>query len=258
MVALVHGRVHAAVIASAAVWKAVAGDSTGCESRSGLMRPKCRLKVISRPGTSAMNLLTKLFGIRAQAVRTAVDRPLKVHDPSIGFLNLCGEAGAQLLETDKRTLGPLFCQTKVRDGLPPPQCDVLFIYCDLSPKGHISEPVALPRDLIKSARAYIAVFASENDPNAYINRMGKRTDWGANIVMVLNRNGDRFAAFFQHLFTAMFAGQSMPMAWVQLVPQGPSPKHNETPTSIFAAEAGHVTFIRTANNRLGGSVNGQC
>jgi len=195
-----------------------------------------------------MSLLSKLFGSSTTSVRTTVNRPLKIQDPSIGFLNLCGEAGARLLEADKRSLGPLFSQTKVSDRLPPPQCDVLFIYCTLSPQPDASEPVAAPRDLIKSARACVAVFASENDGNVYINRMGKRSDWGANIVMVLSRNGDTFASFFQRLFTAMFEGQSMPMAWVQLAPQGPSAKHDENPSSIFAAEAGHVTFTRKAKN----------
>jgi hypothetical protein len=199
-----------------------------------------------------MGLLSKLFGSPTRSVRTTVNRPLEIQDPTIGFLNLCGEDGVPLLEDDKRALGPLFSQTKVSDRLPPPQCDVLFIYCTLNLEAGVSDPIASPRSLIKAACAYIAVFASENDGKAYIARMGKRTDWGANIVMVLNRNGDKFAAFFQHLFAAMFEGQSMPMAWVQLAPQGPSPKHDEMPSSIFAAEAGHVTFARTANNRWRG------
>jgi hypothetical protein len=183
-------------------------------------------------------------------VRTTVSRPLKINDPTIGFLNLCGEAGARLLEADKLALAPLFGQSKFSDGLPPPQCDVLFIYCSLSPQPDASEAFTSPRNLIKSARAYVAVFASENDSTAYINRMGKRTDWGANIVMVLSRNGDKFAEFFQRLFTAMFGGQSMPMAWVQLAPQGPGLKHDENPSAIFAAEAGHVTFSRTTGKRF--------
>jgi hypothetical protein len=192
------------------------------------------------------NLLSKLFGSRTSSVRTTLAKPLKIQDPTIGFLNLGGETGAGLLEADRQALGPLFREAKARDRLPPPLCDVLFIYCNFSPQGTSSEAVASPRDLIKAAHAYIAVFASENDGDAYIKRMGKRSEWGANIVMVLNRNGDKFTAFFQRLFTAMFEGQTMPMAWVQLAPQGPSPKHAENPSSIFAAEAGHITFTRTA------------
>jgi hypothetical protein len=199
-----------------------------------------------------MGLLSKLFGNPTRSVRTTVNRPLEIRDPTIGFLNLCAAAGNRLLEADKRALGPLFCQTKVSEGLPPPQCDVLFIYCSLSLEAGASHLTVSPRSLIKAARAYIAVLASENDGQAYIAHMGKRTDWGANIVMVLNRNGDKFATFFHRLFTAMYAGQSMPMAWVQLAPQGPSARHDEIPSSIFAAEAGHVTFARAAGNRWRG------
>ena len=115
-----------------------------------------------------MGLLSKLFGSSTRSVRTTVNRPLEIQDPTIGFLNLCGEVGAPLLEADKRALGPLFSQTKVSDRLPPPQCDVLFIYCSLYLQAGASDPIASPRSLIKAAGAYIAVFASENDGKAYI------------------------------------------------------------------------------------------
>ena len=199
-----------------------------------------------------MSLFSKLFGSRASTITTTVSRPLKIHDPTIGFLNLRGETGALLLEADKGALGSLFSRTKVSDALPPPQCDVLFIYCSLDPQADASVPIASPRDLIKSARASVAIFASENDSSLYIKRMGNRTDWAANIVMVINRNGDKFPAFFRQLFTAMFEGRTMPMAWVQVAPQGPAAKHSENPSSIFAAEAGHVTFIRSADHRGNG------
>src|SRR5262249_36578792 len=159
-----------------------------------------------------MSLFSKLFGGGGSAATTTVRRPLKIQDPTVGFLNLSGEAGARLLEADKQALGPLFGQVRVSDSLPPPQCEVLFIYSRLSPQADASDPIGSPRDLIKSAHAYIAVFASENDPNAYIKRMGKRGEWGANLVMVINRNGDKFAPFFERLFTSMFEGQTMPMA----------------------------------------------
>lgn len=182
-----------------------------------------------------MGLLSKLFGGAARSVSSTLTKPLKVQDPTIGFLNLSGHAGAALMDLDQRALGPLFSQVRVSHELPPPQCEVLFVYCDMIADGASSRAVTSPRDLIKAAGACVAVFASENDGNAYIKRMGKRTDWGANIVMVLNRNGDRFAAFFRQLFTAMFEGQSMPTAWVRLAPQGNSPKHAENPSSIFCS-----------------------
>jgi hypothetical protein len=133
----------------------------------------------------------------------------------------------------------------VSERLPPPLCDVLFVYGSWSPEAQFSQAIASPRNPIKAAHAYIAVFASENDPNAYIEHIGKRTDCSANIVMVLKRRDDNFAAFIHNLFAAMFEGQTMTMAWVRLAPQQPtSPEHAALPSTIFAAEAGHVAFHR--------------
>jgi len=191
-----------------------------------------------------MSLLSKLLGRRSWSVHTTLDRPLEIHGPTIGFLNLSGAAGARLLEADKCALGPLFSETRVSNGLPPPHCDVLFIYWKLNPEADAPGLAVFPRDVIRAAHAYIAVFALENDSKVYIEHIGKRSDWGANIVMVLDRNGDKFAGFFARLFAAMFENQSMLMAWIQLAPQGPSPKHAEMPSSILTAEAGHITFNR--------------
>jgi hypothetical protein len=199
-----------------------------------------------------MGLFSKFFGSGLRTIPTTLADPLNLQNPTFGFLNLAGEVGAGLLAADQRALGPLFSHSKVSQQLPPPQCEVLFVYVRLSPEGDPSEASTSPRSLIKAAHAYVAVFALENDGNTYVKRMGKRSDWGANIVMILNRNGDKFAMFFRHLFEAMFEGQTMPMAWVQLAPQGPSPKHAENPSSIFAAEAGHIRFTRTADPRGGG------
>jgi hypothetical protein len=40
----------------------------------------------------------------------------------------------------------------------------------------------------------------------------------------------------------MFAGQSMPMAWVELAPQIPGTTHDNCPETIFAAKISHVAF----------------
>jgi hypothetical protein len=188
-----------------------------------------------------MGFLSALFGGGTSTVRTTVDRPLEIHNPVIGFLNLLGPAGSQLSEADQRVLGPLFTHTQVSDGLPP-RCNVLFIYCTLNARADAPAPTAAPRDLIKAAGAHVAVFASENDSNAYIKCLGRRTDWGANIVMVLDRNGEKFALFFSRLFAEMFRGRSMLLAWGNLAPQGPGAAHSELPSAILAAEAGHITF----------------
>jgi hypothetical protein len=188
-----------------------------------------------------LGFLSELFGGGTSTFTTNVGRPLEIHDRVIGFLNLLGPTGSQLSEADQHVLGPLFKHIQVSDKLPP-RCEVLFIYCNLNAQGDASMPSSTPRDLIRAAGAYIAVFASENDSNAYIKCLGRRTDWGANIVMVLERNGDKFALFFSRLFAEIFKGRSMLLAWGDLAPQGPSAKHGDLPSTILAAEAGHITF----------------
>src|SRR5439155_26894517 len=95
------------------------------------------------------------------------------------------------------------------------------------------------RQLIKNAGAYVAVVASENDPASYIQAMGSRNGWRANIVLVIDRKAEKFAIFFGRLFEAMFNGKSMLMAWVELAPQIPGQDHPDAPGTIMAAEAGH-------------------
>ena len=65
--------------------------------------------------------------------------------------------------------------------------------------------------------------------------------WAANVVITLSRNGEHFGRFFRELFGQMFAGTSMPMAFVDIAPQGPvQPK--DIPGTIALMEAGHIAF----------------
>ena len=188
-----------------------------------------------------MNFLSRLFSRdrKSSFQRTTADRPLRIENPAIGFLNHAGVAGALLSEADQRVLSPLFRVLKTSEDLPP-RCDVLFLYCTINLEGPISTPAI--RELIKSAGACVAVIASENSPDAYIKSVGRRTDWFANIAMIVNRKDDKFALFFYRLFAEMFKGRSMLMAWAELAPQIPGTTHADAPDSIMAAEAGHITF----------------
>ena len=186
-----------------------------------------------------MNFLSRLFsrGRKSSFQRTTADRPLRIANPAIGFLNYAGAAGALLSQADQRVLSPLFKVLKTSEDLPP-RCDVLFLYCTINGEG----PTPAIRELIKSAGAYVAVIASENSSDAYIKSVGRRTDWFANIAMVVNRKDDKFALFFYRLFNEMFKGRSMLMVWAELAPQIPGRTHSDVPDSIMAAEAGHITF----------------
>lgn len=189
-----------------------------------------------------MSFFSRLFGRHHSTTQvTTVDRPFRIANPTIGFLNLQGTAGEALVNGDRRALSPLFRNSRVSTDLPP-KCEVLFLYCTIDAQGKLVGSSATIRDLIADAGAYIAVVATENQPDSYIKGVGKRTDWHANIVMVLERKGDKFAVFFRQLFEAMFKGRSMLMAWVELAPQIPGLDQPDVPGTIMAAEAGHVTF----------------
>lgn len=77
---------------------------------------------------------------------------------------------------------------------------------------------------------------------AYIAANKREGNGRANLVMTLERKGATFAQFFYDLFSKMFAGTTMPMAWVQLAPQIPGANHENVPSTIFAAEVSHIVF----------------
>jgi hypothetical protein len=187
--------------------------------------------------------LSQRFGARRSSIqRTTSERALRIDGPVVGFLNLDGSKHTLLSEADQRAIGLVFKEARVSKTVPP-RCHVLFIYWTAGAPAPTS-PVAL-RELIKAAGAYIAIFACENDSEAYIEHLGRRTDWGANIVMVLDRKGESFCLFLSQLFQKMFEGRSMLEAWTELAPQRPSIKTHDVPDAILAAEAGHITFSRS-------------
>ena len=71
--------------------------------------------------------------------------------------------------------------------------------------------------------------------------------WYVNTHLELegSRSVSLFAAFFRQLFEAMFAGATMPAAWVKFAPQGPSSVgHDACPGTIFVCELGQIAFRR--------------
>jgi hypothetical protein len=189
-----------------------------------------------------VGFFANLFGGRKSGTRiTTVDRPFRIPNPTIGFLNLQGASGAELAEADRQALSPLFKESRSSTDTVP-KCEVLFLYCTVDAQGRIVGSANGIRDLIKDAGAYVAVVASENPPGSYMKALGSRNDWHANIALVIDRKAGKFALFFRRLFEAMFNGQSMLMAWVELAPQIPGQDHPDAPGTIMAAEAGHVTF----------------
>jgi hypothetical protein len=187
-----------------------------------------------------MGILSSFFAAK-RTLPTTADNPLRLSDPVLGFLNLMGESGEAWMDSDAAILSPLFGRT-VKSSLTVPSCQVLFIYCELGTDGRVRGHSGIATDLIKAARAYVAVFASENPADSYVKGVKPRNDWRANITMVLDRKGDKLARYFQKIFTGMFAGRSMLSLWVELSPQGDGPWRADAPGMILAAMAGHITF----------------
>jgi hypothetical protein len=177
---------------------------------------------------------------------TTFDNPYIIAKPSLAFVNLLGGAAKELMEKDHATLDGIFHDNIQITDRTLPKCNVLFLYCALEASGSIAGLSLSFRDLIKGAGAHIAVIASEIQPALLSNPefskgLSAKHDWPANIVLTVNRNGEHFGKFFHQLFSQMQAGVSMPMAWVQLAPQGPQ-QPRDIPGTICLMEAGHIAF----------------
>jgi hypothetical protein len=183
----------------------------------------------------------------AQARRTAPPAgPTIIADPVLGLVNLAGPAGQALLEKDRAALADVF-QNNIRIGdTEVPPCNVLFFYGTLEPSTRVAGQKFTLRDMIKAARARIAVLATDLPPDLMKNddfdkAMQAPSDWPANIVLVLDRQGDDFGRFFARLFSSMREGLAMPSAWVKIAPQGPyQPK--DIPSAVAIFEAGNIAF----------------
>jgi hypothetical protein len=176
----------------------------------------------------------------------ASTKPPVITQPRIAFLNLAGAPCAAIVAEDRAIIGELFGRNvQVATALVP--CDVLFLYCSLEPTGKIVGQQASLRGLIRESAARVVVVASELPANFLSNRefqaaIAKGDNLPVNLVLTLNRNGDHFGHFFKSLFEMMWKGVSMPMAWVQLVPQGPV-QPNDIPGTICLMEAGQIAFV---------------
>lgn len=157
---------------------------------------------------------------------------LVIENPKIGFLNLLGEEGDRLLAEDRPALAPLFSSSKESGDLPPPVCDVLFVYSDLARDGKLFATEVGLRQVLRRSRARILVLASENRSESSLTAAQEAGQSGANLVLTLARNGAEFPELFARLFTDMKSGTPMPEAYNRLAPRG----------KIFLADAGDLVF----------------
>jgi len=182
--------------------------------------------------------------------------------PEIGFVNLLGATGAPLAAADRAAIGDPF-RGRVHNTDRITSCDVLFLYCGFEPARTVAGQEEPLRGIFDKSRAAIAVVASEL-PAAMKGRnprfkatIDARGHNAVNMVITLDRKGDKFGRFFQALFAQMSAGVPMLTAWVKLAPQVTTPAHEDLPETFFVPEAGQITFAearRTAAVAGAGSV----
>jgi len=159
-------------------------------------------------------------------------RGLVVENPRLGFLNLLGSEGTELLAEDRPVLSPLFASVQERDDLPPPVCDVLVLYCDLTRDGKIfATEIGLPQ-LLRRSRARVLILASDNKSEYCLTAAQDAGQSGANLILNMARNGAELPELLARLFADMKAGTPMTEAYNKLAPRG----------KIFLADAGGLVF----------------
>jgi hypothetical protein len=197
-------------------------------------------------GENAQEIIREVQGVMPPQPSRIAANAMVIAEPAIAFLNLGGASCEAIAAQDKQDAGGLF-RGKVRNATAPtPSCDVLFLYCTFEPSGSIAGQSLSLRELIRDSGAKIAVIASEIRPEMLSNRDFQKSIQGGsnppvNLVIVGNRNGEAFGRFFMSLFQSMWNGVPMPLAWVELAPQGPM-QREDIPGTICIMEAGHVVF----------------
>jgi hypothetical protein len=169
--------------------------------------------------------------------------PEKLANPKLGFANFIGTSGEAALKQDAGILGPLFPEVEIAEGRVP-LCDVLFVYGEITSDGELKGG-GRAMDLARASGASLLIVASENGPDGFTGFVGSRRQLPATLVLIADRRGAVFTGFFLALFTRMFDGQSMLMAWVELAPQIPGQDHPDCPVTMMLPQKGHLAFYRT-------------
>jgi hypothetical protein len=182
-------------------------------------------------------LLLVLFVVNANR------KMIVIAEPRLGFLNLIGPSGEEMMKEDRDAIGPIFF-SRMESQSGAPACDVLFIYATVTTEGTLEGTEQSLREIISDACAKVVVVANANPSENYNAALKREGEGRANIVFTIDRRGCSFALFFSRLFETMAKRISMPVAWVRLAPQRPGEEHPDCPGTIFVCEAGQVAFKR--------------
>lgn len=125
------------------------------------------------------------------------------------------------------------------------QYDIIHLFCHVPPTGIITDNdgnTLAGTELIQECSddsVKLLWIASDNPPEGYIKNFGARGK-RLNLVMTIVRNDPKFSDFLDKLLFRMSYGDTMPVAWADLVPQVPSLVSADSPGCIFFAGRGGV------------------
>jgi hypothetical protein len=121
--------------------------------------------------------------------------------------------------------------------------DIVHLFVRLSPTD--PETPLLPSELIQKCcdgNVKLLWIASENNPDDYIKGF-RVAGKSLNLIMTISRNGTKFAGFLEKLLSGVSGGETLPVAWAVLVPQGEGSWQQELPSCIFYAGRGDVKLL---------------
>jgi len=168
--------------------------------------------------------------------------PRRVEAHTLGMLDLSGGTAGALMAVDRAALAPLFRRVSESADAPPEHA-AARVLLDRLRRGHPQLATEPAGDHPGLGRAGGDRGHAQPGPEGYTAAANRRKPLArANLVMTLDRRGDAFAHFFQHLITDMKQGTSMPRAWVKLAPQAQRAPHVDCPDTIFACELAPLAF----------------
>jgi hypothetical protein len=122
--------------------------------------------------------------------------------------------------------------------------DIVHLFCDVGPAGHLPGSSIQGTDLIESCcscNVKLLWLASSNSGDKYIEGFRARGKQ-INLVMTIDRKDEKFSHLLEKLISKISKGLTIPVAWNQLCPQIPGTNHPDAPDSIFFAGRGGVRF----------------
>jgi hypothetical protein len=117
--------------------------------------------------------------------------------------------------------------------------DIVHLFVNIEADGTIEGVSGIEvLEYLLKADAKLIISASSNSHVFNADQLPK-----VNLVMTLDRGGDKFGKFFKELFELVAKGESLMTAWVKLVPQASGPWMEKVPSTVFIPGWGDVRFI---------------